>query len=160
MVEGGVWPVSPRAASAEQLAQIALNAADFAKTFDLEPRVAMLSFSNFGSVPHEKARKVQEATKIVKRLRPDLQIDGEMQADVAVMPELMQEHYPFSEVKAANILVFPELAAANTAYKLLDRLSSAEAIGPILVGMNKSVQIVETGAATAQLHLHAGAALP
>jgi len=132
--------------TAEQLAQIALNAADFAKTFDLEPRVAMISFSNFGSVPHEKARKVQEATRIAKQLRPDLQIDGEMQADVAVVPELMQEQFPFSEVKAANILVFPELAAANAAYKLLDRLSSAEAIGPILVGMNKPVQIVETGA--------------
>ena len=132
--------------TAEQLAQIALNAADFATMFALDPRVAMLSFSNFGSVPHEQAARVQKATQIVKELRPDLQIDGEMQADVAVVPDLMKRHYPFSQVKDANILVFPNLAAANTAYKLLDRLGGAEAIGPILVGMKKPIQILETGA--------------
>ncbi len=132
--------------TAEQLAAIAMNAADFAKTFDMEPRVAMLSFSNFGSVAHEKAAKVQRATQIVKERRPDLQIDGEMQADVAVVPDLMHQHYPFSQVEDANVLVFPDLASANAAYKLLNRLGGAEAIGPILVGMNKPVHVLETGA--------------
>ncbi|MCB0161107.1 MAG: NADP-dependent malic enzyme, partial [Caldilineaceae bacterium] len=92
------------------------------------------------------AEKVKEATRLVKELRPDLQIDGEMQADVAVVPELMQRHYAFSQVKDANVLVFPQLAAANTAYKLMARLGGAEAIGPILVGMNKPVHVLETGA--------------
>ncbi|MCB9160413.1 MAG: NADP-dependent malic enzyme [Caldilineaceae bacterium] len=131
---------------AEQLAAIAMNAADFAENFNIEPRVAMLSFSNFGSVRHAEAEKVKEATRLVKELRPDLQIDGEMQADVAVVPELMQRHYAFSQVKDANVLVFPQLAAANTAYKLMARLGGAEAIGPILVGMNKPVHVLETGA--------------
>jgi malate dehydrogenase (oxaloacetate-decarboxylating)(NADP+) len=132
--------------TAEQLAAIAMNAADFAKALDMEPRVAMLSFSNFGSVPHEKAETVQRATQIVKAERPELLIDGEMQADVAVVSELMQQHYPFSQVADANVLVFPDLASANAAYKLLSRLGGAEAIGPILVGMNKPVHVLETGA--------------
>ncbi len=131
---------------AAQLAAIALNAADFAKHIDIEPRVAMLSFSNFGSVDNEEARKVAEATKLVKALRPDLQVDGEMQADVAVVPDLMERHYPFSQVKNPNVLVFPDLSSANAAYKLVSRLGGAEAIGPILVGMGQPVHIVETGA--------------
>jgi malate dehydrogenase (oxaloacetate-decarboxylating)(NADP+) len=130
----------------EQLAAIALNAAELAEQFDVEPRIAMLSFSNFGSTPHEQATKMRQATELVKAQRPDLQIDGEMQADVAVVPELMERHYPFSQVKDANVLVFPDLAAANTAYKLLNRLGGAEAIGPILVGMNKPIHVLQTGA--------------
>ncbi len=130
----------------EQLAAIAINAAQLAEEFDVEPRIAMLSFSNFGSTPHEQAIKVRKATELVKKLRPDLQIDGEMQADVAVVPELMARHYPFSQVKDANVLVFPHLAAANTAYKLLSRLGGAEAIGPILVGMAKPIQVLAMGA--------------
>jgi len=132
--------------NAEQLAAIALNAADLAAQFDVEPRIAMLSFSNFGSTPHEQSVKVRQATELVKAHRPELQIDGEMQADVAVVPELMQRHYPFSQVQDANILVFPDLAAANTAYKLLNRLGGAEAIGPILVGMDKPIHVLQTGA--------------
>ncbi len=132
--------------TAAQLATIALNAADVAMEFDIEPRVAMLSFSNFGSTPHPQSIKMQEATEIVKRARPDLQIDGEMQADVAVVSELMQRHYPFSNVHDANVLVFPELSSANTAYKLLSRLGGAVAIGPILVGMAKPVHVLATGA--------------
>ncbi len=132
--------------SAEQLATIALNAADVAGEFDIEPRIAMLSFSNFGSTPHPQSRKMEEATEIVKRARPDLQIDGEMQADVAVVSDLMQRHYPFSQVKDANVLVFPELSSANTAYKLLSALGGAVAIGPILVGMAKPIHVLATGA--------------
>lgn len=132
--------------SAEQLAAIALNAADLAERFDIDPRIAMLSFSNFGSVRHPQSIKVQQATELVKKLRPDLHVDGEMQADVAVVPELMKRHYPFSQVEDANVLVFPALASANTAYKLLSRLSDAEAIGPILVGMNRPIHVLATGA--------------
>ena len=130
----------------EQLAAIAINAAELAAEFGFEPRIAMLSFSNFGSTPHEQAIRVRNATELVKKLRPDLHIDGEMQADVAVVPELMRRHYPFSQVEDANILVFPHLSAANTAYKLLRRLGGAEAIGPILVGMARPIQALATGA--------------
>jgi malate dehydrogenase (oxaloacetate-decarboxylating)(NADP+) len=132
--------------SVEQLAAIAINAAELAAEFDVQPRIAMLSFSNFGSTPHAEALKMRAATDLVKQLRPDLQIDGEMQADVAVVPELMARHYPFSNVADANVLVFPQLAAANTAYKLLRALGGAEAIGPILVGMGKPIQVLATGA--------------
>ncbi len=132
--------------NAEQLAAIALNAALLARQFDVEPRIAMLSFSNFGSTPHEQSSKVRLATELVKKLRPELMVDGEMQADVAVVPELMTQHYPFSRVHDANVLVFPELASANTAYKLLSRLGGAEAIGPILVGMGKPIHVLSTGA--------------
>jgi len=131
---------------AEQLAAIALNAAELAKLFDVEPRIAMISFSNFGSTPDERQERVRAAAEIVKAQRPDLQVDGEMQADVAVTPELMARHYPFSKVQDANVLVFPGLASANSSYKLLNRLGGAEAIGPILVGMNKPVHVLATGA--------------
>lgn len=130
----------------EQLAAIAVNAAGLAQEFDVEPRIAMLSFSNFGSTPHDEAKKMRQAAELVKEQHPEFQIDGEMQADVAVVPELMERHYPFSQVRDANVLVFPHLAAANTAYKLLSRLGGAEAIGPILVGMGKPIQVLATGA--------------
>jgi malate dehydrogenase (oxaloacetate-decarboxylating)(NADP+) len=132
--------------TAEQLATIALNAADLAQLLDVEPRIAMLSFSNFGSTPHAQQTKVKAATDLVKAQRPDLKVDGEMQADVAVSAQLMAQHYPFSQVRDANVLIFPELAAANTAYKLLRELGGAEAIGPILVGMNKPIHVLATGA--------------
>lgn len=145
---------------AETLAEIAIHAADLAKRFDIEPRVAMLSFSNFGSVSHPEAKKVQEALDIVRLKRPDLVIDGEMQADVAVVPELIEEHYPFSRVKDANVLVFPDLASANVAYKLLQRLGDAEAIGPILLGMGAPVQVLSTGARVREIvHMTAIAVL-
>ncbi len=131
---------------AETLATIAINAADVAVQFDVEPRIAMLSFSNFGSTRHPFSDKVRQATEIVKSRRPDLVVDGEMQADVAVVPERMEQNFPFSAVSDANVLVFPDLAAANTAYKLLNRLGGAETIGPILVGMGQPIQVLETGA--------------
>ena len=131
---------------AETLATIAINAADVAVQFDVEPRIAMLSFSNFGSTRHPFSDKVRQATEIVKQRRPDLVVDGEMQADVAVVPARMAQHYPFSAVSDANVLIFPDLASANTAYKLLNRLGGAETIGPILVGMGQPIQVLETGA--------------
>ncbi len=131
--------------NAEELAEIAIMAADLAREFDIEPRIAMLSFSNFGSTRHPFSEKVREAVEIVRERRPDLCIDGEMQADTAVVPEIVEERYPFSRVRDANVLVFPDLEAANVAYKLLHRLGGAEAIGPILMGTGKPVHVLQTG---------------
>jgi len=131
---------------AETLAEIAILAADFARTLDIEPRVAMLSFSNFGSTPHPDSIKVQRAVQIVRSRRPELAIDGEMQADAAVVAEIIDERYPFSQVKDANILVFPNLSSANVAYKLLARLGGAETLGPILLGVGAPVHVLQTGA--------------
>ncbi len=133
--------------SAEDLAEIALLAANVAREFDIEPRVAMLSFSNFGSTRHPLAEKVSRATELVKRADPRLMVDGEMQADTAVVPEIIAETYPFSTLKSgANVLIFPSLEAANTAYKLMMRIGGAEALGPILMGMNKPVHVLQRGA--------------
>jgi malate dehydrogenase (oxaloacetate-decarboxylating)(NADP+) len=131
---------------AETLAEIAILAADFAKTLDIDPKVAMLSFSNFGGTPHPFAEKVARAVGLVQRKRPDLLIDGEMQADAAVVPELIENHYPFSRVRDANVLVFPDLGSANVAYKLVARLSSdAIAIGPILLGIGAPIHVLQAG---------------
>ncbi|HIC89299.1 MAG TPA: phosphotransacetylase, partial [Anaerolineae bacterium] len=132
--------------SAEDLAEIAILAGELAREFDIEPRIALLSFSNFGSVRHPISEKAQRAVEIVRERRPDLVADGEMQADVAVVPELMAQHYPFSRVSDANVLIFPDLAAANVAYKLVARLGGAEAIGPVLMGMGKPIHVLQTGA--------------
>ncbi|MFN8597284.1 MAG: NADP-dependent malic enzyme [Anaerolineae bacterium] len=131
--------------SAEDLAEIASLAADLALKLDLTPRVAMLSFSNFGSVKHPLAEKVRRATELVRARRPELEVDGEMQADVAIVPELIEKRFPFSRVKAANVLVFPNLEAANVAYKLMRRLGGAETIGPILLGVNAPVHVLQAG---------------
>jgi malate dehydrogenase (oxaloacetate-decarboxylating)(NADP+) len=131
--------------SAEDLAEIACLAADFACQLGLEPRVAMLSFSNFGSTPHPLSHKVQKALEIIRSKNPDFPVDGEMQADSAVVPDIIDERYPFSQVKDANVLVFPSLEAANIAYKLLARLGNAQAIGPILLGMGAPVHVLQTG---------------
>ncbi|HEX8991210.1 MAG TPA: NADP-dependent malic enzyme [Anaerolineales bacterium] len=129
----------------EDLAEIASLAADFAKQLELNPRVAFLSFSNFGSTPHPLSAKVQKAVALLKTRRPDLAVDGEMQADTAVVPEIVEERYPFSAVKDANVLVFPSLESANISYKLLARLGGATAIGPILLGMGAPVHVLQTG---------------
>jgi malate dehydrogenase (oxaloacetate-decarboxylating)(NADP+) len=131
--------------TAEDLAEIAFLAADFARHLELEPRVAFLSFSNFGSTPHPLSDKVRRAVTLVKGRYPSMVVDGEMQADTAVVPEIMEERYPFSAVKDANVLVFPSLESANIAYKLLARLGRAKAIGPILLGMGAPVHVMQTG---------------
>jgi malate dehydrogenase (oxaloacetate-decarboxylating)(NADP+) len=131
----------------EDLAEIAINAAETARRFGVEPKVAMLSFSNFGSTRHPLAEKVKKAVEIVKEKMPDLIIDGEMQADTAVVPEILNSTYPFSKLKEkANVLIFPDLQSGNIAYKLLERLSGAKAVGPILMGMNKPVHVLQRGA--------------
>jgi malate dehydrogenase (oxaloacetate-decarboxylating)(NADP+) len=132
----------------EELADIAIQTADLAKTFMAsgEPKVALLSFSNFGSNEHPNALKVRRALDVIKRLRPELIVDGEMQLDTAIVPELSQENFPFNKVAGdANVLIFPDLQSGNIAYKLMWRMGGAEAIGPILVGMNKPVHVLQRG---------------
>src|SRR5437879_4073826 len=121
---------------AETLAEIASATAEFVGWLGIESRVALLSFSNFGSVRHPAAEKVQQAVALLHGREPSLQVDGEMQADTAVVERILSKTYPFSRLRgAANVLVFPNLDAANISYKLLDRVGGAQAIGPILVGM-------------------------
>jgi malate dehydrogenase (oxaloacetate-decarboxylating)(NADP+) len=131
--------------SVQDLAEIALLTADTAKRFGFEPRVAMISFSNFGSNRHPFADRVRDAVALVRKLRPDLPIDGEMQADTAVVPEILEGTYPWATVRKPNILIFPDLQSANAAYKLVWRLAGAEAIGPVLMGMNKPVHVLQRG---------------
>ncbi len=131
---------------AETLAEIALATADFARRFNITPRVGMLSFSNFGSNPHPAARRVKRAVELVRQRNPELEVDGEMQADTAVLASILGEHYPWSELRGpANVLVFPELQSANIAYKLIWRLADAEAIGPVLLGMARPVHVLQRG---------------
>lgn len=131
---------------AEDLAHIAMLAAEGVRRFGIEPRIAMLSFSNFGSTQHPFVTRVQQATELVKQKYPDLQIEGEMMADTALTPEILEE-YPFSNLKSpANVLIFPDLQSANIAYKLIYRLGRAEAIGPLLMGFSKPVHVLQRGA--------------
>jgi malate dehydrogenase (oxaloacetate-decarboxylating)(NADP+) len=128
----------------DDLAEIAITAADAARRFDVEPRVAMLSFSNFGSTRHPFAEKVRRAVEIVRHRVPDLIIDGELQADIAVSGDVIEKTYPFSPLKGgANVLVFPNLESGNIAYKLLAKLGNAELIGPVLMGLSKSVHMLQ-----------------
>ncbi len=131
---------------AEKLAEVAILTARLAREFDIEPRIAMLSFSDFGSARHPRARIVQEAVEVVRERAPDLTIDGEMQADTAVVEEVLNGTYPFNRLKQpANVLIFPNLEAGNIAYKLVQRLADAEVVGPILVGIRKPVHILQRG---------------
>lgn len=131
----------------EELAEIAILSARAVKRFDIEPRVAMLSFSNFGSAPSISSNKVKKATEIVKRLAPDILVEGEMQADTAVVPDILNTLYPFSSLKSrANVLIFPNLDSGNIAYKLLNRIGGAEVVGPILNGFSKPVYVLQRGA--------------
>ena len=138
--------------SAEDLAEIALLAAEVARDFNFEPRIAMLSFSNFGSTKHPFSEKMRRATELVKRSHPEIMVDGEMMADTAVMPEILEREYPFSSLKdGANVLIFPDLASANIAYKLMLRLGGAEALGPILMGLSRPVHVLQRGASVEEI---------
>jgi malate dehydrogenase (oxaloacetate-decarboxylating)(NADP+) len=138
--------------SAEDLAEIAVLAADVAKDFQVEPRVAMLSFSNFGSTKHPLAEKMRRATELVVEKNPNLMVDGEMMADTALVPEILAEEYPFSKLKGgATVLVFPDLEAANIAYKMMMRIGGAEALGPILMGLSKPVHVLQRGATVEEI---------
>ena len=132
--------------TAEDLAEIAIMAAEKARRFNQEPRVAMLSFSNFGSTRHGLSDKVRRAVELVRQRAPGLMIDGEMQADTAVVPHIIEETYPFSTLKGgANVLIFPNLESGNIAYKLLQRVGGAEMIGPLLTGLSRPVHVLQRG---------------
>jgi malate dehydrogenase (oxaloacetate-decarboxylating)(NADP+) len=131
--------------TAEELADVAIQTAKMAQSFTgRDAKVAMLSFSNFGSNPHPSAQKVRRAVEIVREKWPTLAIDGEMQADTALSPEISDSSYPFNQVAGdANVLIFPDLQSGNIAYKLVSKMGMADAIGPILVGMNKPVFVLQ-----------------
>jgi malate dehydrogenase (oxaloacetate-decarboxylating)(NADP+) len=133
--------------TSEQLAQIGYAASRIVRTLGETPRVAMLSFSNFGSVRGEESARVARAVQLLRERDPNLMVDGEMQADTAVDAATLTESFPFSSLKEpANVLIFPNLSAGNIAYKLLHHLGGATAIGPILVGMARPVHVLEQGA--------------
>ncbi|HUS68148.1 MAG TPA: NADP-dependent malic enzyme [Kofleriaceae bacterium] len=137
---------------AEQLADIAVQVADAVRSMGVEPRMAMVSFSNFGSAEHAQATMVREALAIVRTRRPELEVDGEMQADVALSKATMDSMFPFCRLSdAANVLVFPNLVAGNAAYKILQSLSKASAVGPILLGVARPVTVLQTFAPVADI---------
>jgi malate dehydrogenase (oxaloacetate-decarboxylating)(NADP+) len=133
--------------TAEELAEITMMVAREVRNFNIIPRIAMLSYSNFGSSSSPEARLVAEARRIVKQQMPSLMVDGEMQASVAFNNEILKENYPFSELvnKDVNTLIFPNLAAGNIAYNLLKEVGQSDAIGPILLGLKKPVHILQLG---------------
>jgi malate dehydrogenase (oxaloacetate-decarboxylating)(NADP+) len=129
--------------TAEELAEIAECTAEEAIKFGVEPKIAMLSFSNFGTVMHPSALKVQKATALLKERRPDLIVEGEMHADVATNPDILKEQFPFSKLQdAANVLIFPDLNSGNIAYKMMKQIGGADCIGPILMGLSKPVHVL------------------
>ena len=140
--------------TAEELADITLLAAKEVRHFNLIPRIAMLSYSNFGTSNSPEARLVARATEIVKEKDPDLIVDGEMQASIALNNEILRENYPFSSLvdQEVNTLIFPNLAAGNIAYNILKELGAADAIGPILLGMKKPVHVLRLGSSVRSIY--------
>ena len=132
--------------NAQEIADIAIQAAEIAEHFDVTPKIALLSYGNFGSAQGESPKKMRDARNIIKTKRPDLIVDGEMQADTAVRPDIIETTFPFSDIKGgANVLIFPDLNTGNIAYKLLSKIGNLNLIGPILIGMSKPVHILEQG---------------
>jgi malate dehydrogenase (oxaloacetate-decarboxylating)(NADP+) len=138
--------------SSEQLAEIAILTAELARSFDVDPRVALLAFSSFGSVPHPISSRVAAAVDIVRQREPGLVVEGEMHLDTAVVEEIVAQNYPHSRIKGnANVLIFPDLTSGNIGYKLVQRLGHADAIGPILMGMKKPVNVLQHGMSVADI---------
>lgn len=135
----------------ETLAEITRLTAEEVRNFGFDPKIALLSFSNFGSVKHSEANRVRKAVELIKEQNPGLMVDGELHADVAVTTDLLERHFPFSTLKSeANILIFPSLTSGNIAYKLLSKLGGAKAIGPILMGLNRPVHLLQYAASTVE----------
>jgi malate dehydrogenase (oxaloacetate-decarboxylating)(NADP+) len=132
--------------SAEELAEIACLASDSARFFEIEPRVALLGFSSFGSVRHPIAERAAAAVRLVRACRPNLVIDGEMHLETAIVEEVVREHYPQSRIRGdANVLIFPDLTSGNIGYQIARRLGRAEVIGPILMGLRRPVNVLTPG---------------
>ncbi|MFP4596894.1 MAG: NADP-dependent malic enzyme [Persicimonas sp.] len=137
---------------AQTLAEIAEKTSELAHALDVDPKIAMLSYSAFGTSRHPEATKVAEATRLLKERRPELHVDGEMQVDAALDPRLREESFDFAELTGeANVLVFPNLDAGNIAYKLVDKLCDTDVIGPVLLGMKKPVNVLQRGASVASI---------
>jgi len=135
--------------SVETLMEITLQTAEAVRQFNIEPRIAILSYSNFGSVEGNIPIKVRETVANLHKLYPDLVVDGDMQANFAINNDMLKEHFPFSKLAEggpANTLIFPYLTAGNIAYKLMQELGGAEAIGPVLMGLDKSIHVLQMGA--------------
>ncbi len=139
--------------TAKHLAKITQLTAMLAKMFGITPNIAMLSFSNFGASGHEDAKKIREAVKLVHKYYPNVVIDGEIQADFALNPEMLKKEFPFSKLvdKKVNVLIFPNLDAANISYKMMKELYGAESIGPIMLGLKKPAHIVQLGSSVDEM---------
>jgi len=137
----------------EEIVQIVLNVADTVRRTNIEPKVALLSYSNFGSSNGPDARKMAQASRILRKDYPDLIVDGEIQANFALNPKLLEESFPFSDLVGhkANVFIFPNLAAGNITYKMLQSFGAAEAIGPMLIGTQKSAHVLQLGASVREI---------
>lgn len=139
--------------TAQEIVDITVLAANTVKQFNITPRIALLSYSNFGSAEGDIPSKMQIATDILHKNYPGMIVDGEMQANFALNNNLLKEQFPFSDLvdKKVNTLIFPNLASGNIAYKLIQEMGEAEAIGPILIGMKKPVHIVQLGSSVREI---------
>jgi malate dehydrogenase (oxaloacetate-decarboxylating)(NADP+) len=139
--------------SAKDLVKITQMTSNLAKMFGMKPNVAMLSFSNFGSSKNETSKKIREAVAHMHRHFPDMVVDGEIQADFALNPEMLAKEFPFSKLngKKVNVLIFPNLESANITYKLLKELQGAESIGPVILGLSKAVHVIQLGASVDEM---------
>jgi len=139
--------------TAEEIAEITNNVAKTIRKFKVTPKIALLSYSNFGSSPGRDADKMSHAVEIIHEKYPTLTVDGEVQANFALNNELMMDKFSFSDLanKEVNTLIFPNLSAGNIAYKLLQEMTDAEAIGPVLVGMRKSIHVLQLGASVREI---------
>jgi len=138
----------------EEIADITNLAAREVQNFNLTPRIALLSYSNFGSSDSPEAKVMSDARKLIKKRYPSLIVDGEMQASVALNPQMLKDSYPFSELvnQDVNTLIFPNLAAGNIAYNLLKEVGNADAIGPILLGLKKPVHVLQLGSSVRSIY--------
>ncbi|MBV1887987.1 MAG: NADP-dependent malic enzyme [Urechidicola sp.] len=139
--------------SAKDLAKICQLTGMLAKKFGITPNIAMLSFSNFGASKDEESKKIRDAIKFIHKFYPDVNVDGELQADFALNPEMLKKEFPFSKLvdKKVNVLIFPNLDAANISYKMMKELYGAESIGPIMLGMKKPVHVLQLGSSVDEM---------